>query len=479
MRRFLINGTEVLFEKTWSITQKLYSRTTFSGRMIMPQNFIPALDMVIDINNNADLIFRGIITTCTPSDDGTLVSFDITATDYSALADKRIISAVDYNISAGDFIRTQIMPILAEEGVTAGVIYDGAIIKKAAFPFRSVSACLDTLCDVSGDYYWRITNDKKLDFLPMSQSHSTTTIDDAFPAKSLKYSASSADYRNTQILIGSYTQTAPQRETPIGVKDSADLTKMLFTLRFPVAMEPAIYVDGVRQTDIGVAGIQDNAQWVWSYNSKTITRNNCAWTTTPTVLIVYRGLYTIINKQRSQAEINRKKALLPNTSGIYETLSTDQNITETDQAAQYCKALLDKYAKASEKITFSAQTAAFNVGQLIAVDRKRLGVSGKYLCTNVKISRANADMINYDVTLAGGNSVGGWDAFFRALVDKSKNVVIGDGETVQGIHLVSEGMSMAGMYGVTVLGRLWPSESLWPNDAQYPNTIAGGESIND
>jgi len=463
-RIFKINGVTAWIEPTWAISTSLSARSTLSCTVIYPYGQVPTADMTIEVQEDSAILFAGIITAVTPHYLDPDYQYAVEAVDYSALADRRLVSFAAYNATAGDIITDYLMPVLTEEGVSAGTIASGVTISQCIIPLRSISAVLDQLTELSGGYYWTINEDRELDFRARDYLISPTTITDDTKLDGFEYRTDTDDYRNFQYVSGSYAPTAEQTET-VTITDDEGNT------RYPIAQQPRIYISGVEDTSVGVKGLDNTANWLWAYKSKTIEYNGSG-TAPASISVVYIGLYTVFVASRNQAEINRKKTLLPFTSGIRESVVVDSNISDPIQASLYGSALLAKYAKNAETITFS-DVNPYVVGTLYTVDKPTYGLNGDYLCTDVKLSRFDADTTLYEVTLSGGNLARKWTDYFRALVSPQKEVAIGQGEIATTIHADSEDTEITGSTSISLIDALFPADDLYPADTLYPGTETG------
>ena len=489
MRNFTIGGTTALVND-WKLSKARDTRAIFECQVL---DYEPEVDEEVIFNDGLEYfttadevmfrtadglpfitaglpVFKGLIMTSSPYRDGLSIFYDISAVDYSAITDNRITSFVAYNKTVADIITDHLLTILTEEGITLGTIDTGATLVKCVFPFKSISYILDTLASVSGDYYWTIDSDKALHFQERSNRVTTIEIDSASVIAGLKYETESGDYRNTQIVIGSSTPTAPQTETLDVVVDGNT-----YETRYPLNQQPQIFVGETEQTSIGVNGLDTGTDWSWSYQSKTITYNGV--TPPAQIVITYTGLYPVIAKTKNQSEINRKKAL-SGGSGIRENLHNDSNINDSGQARQVSTSLLQRYAKDGETITFNTESIDYSVGDIISVVRSEMGINGLYEVLKIDARAIDADSIEYSVTLTNGTAAT-WDRFFAKLVEKSKTVSIGDDAIATTLKDSDETMTVAGEYWIGYQESVLPATDLYPSDALIPNPMTEVTTIND
>lgn len=488
MRSFIIGGRAVTVKANWKYSKARDSRATFSCTVT---DYVPSVDEDVIFSNGTDWletadgetfrtadgalfmlsgesIFKGIVMSTAPIREGSAIYYDVDAVDYSAIADNRITSFVAYDKTAAEIITDYLLSYLTEEGITLGTIDTGATITKCVFPFKTLAFILDTLASVSGDYFWTIDNNKQLQFKDRTTRTTEYTVDANTPIKNLKYETDSGEYRNIQVVVGSATPTAPQTET-------LEPSESTYTVRFPIQSQPAISVGGVPQTSIGVSGLDSGTDWTWSYQSKEITYNGA--TPPAEIVVTYTGLYPVIARTKNQTEINRKKALTGG-SGIKEVLYTDANINSGTQARQFATALLERYAKDGEKVSYTTETAPYGVGDIITIDRPEVGIDGGYEVLKVDASEAGADNIEYAVVLTNGTA-STWDRLFAKLVDKANTVTIGDDNIATTLKEDEEAWTVDGGYSIGHLAPTYPATDLYPSNSQYPGMVTEVASVND
>lgn len=213
MRSFYIAGELVTVSPNWNISSKLNQRTTMSMTVVNIGNLpeISEGDSVV-VYNNTDKIFAGIIYSVRAYETDEIVreiNYDIQIVDNSAIADKRLIAQVAENKTAGDIVKDYILPILADEGITAGIIQNGSTITKAVFNYIQCSAALDYLKDITG-FNWKIDNDKRLHFFSRETNAAPFTLNNLIPHDGFEKNSTMDNYRNKQYIRGSQGETAVQ-----------------------------------------------------------------------------------------------------------------------------------------------------------------------------------------------------------------------------------------------------------------------------
>jgi hypothetical protein len=156
---------------------------------------------------------------------------------------------------------------------TGATIYQ---LHPPTLPFAAYySAEMDTLVQVSGDYYWYVDKWRQLHFRPRLARPG------AFPVQSMADSANSSGFllyqptvtvtnsadplRNQQVVTNVIGLVTPPTEVKV-----ADGSTTSWALGYPVHSAPTILVSGQPAT-VGIQGIDDNKQFYWQPGSPSIS----------------------------------------------------------------------------------------------------------------------------------------------------------------------------------------------------------------
>jgi hypothetical protein len=472
MRQFKINGQTVIIDPNWNASSRLNQRTTMNMTVIDLQGLESIYEGAsVEMYDDTSKLFAGIVYSVRKYEamPNTLY-YDVQAVDNSALADKRIVVGAVENEYAGEIVRTLILPILAEEGVTEGDIQDGALISKAIFNYIKCSEALDQLKDLTG-FNWKIDNDRKLNFFSRETNTSPFVLSNTIPHKSFEQNSTMGDYRNRQYVRGSQGETAVQTlEKPSPKPDGQSQN---FILRFPLAKKPFIFINStqVADSDIGVNGLDTGKKWYFSYNSNTITQDHSETPliATDVLEITYIGLRNLLLMLDNNSGIDDRRDKETGTSGIYESMSNEQTIKSTNQAVQYGQGLIQKYGEISDTINFTTTVAGLEAGQLLTVNKPLFGVNDSFLIESVNMSAWDGGSIEYQVTVLDGASIGGWEQFFKEIIRDNRDFTISEDEVIILIKNISESEKYLGEIEVILFNLLYPSETLYPSDTLYPN----------
>ena len=469
MREYFIDGDAVMVSPNWSIADKINARSTLRVTVISKQSATIAEGVEFQMFNDSVKIFEGIILRVKRYEDSpNYLYYDLDIVDNSALADRRVIAKSYVNQTAGYIANDIISEVLGEEGVTAGIIATGPLISKAVFNYIKCSAALDYIKKVTG-YNWNIDKDKKLQFFDRSTNTAPVVLTDSTQHRNFQQESNMDSYRNVQYVRGGRGKTAAQtNEVPSPAPDGKSRT---FVLRFPVAEQPEIQVNltGAGWTtipvgDIGVNGIDKNKKWYWTYNSQILTQD-----TTQTVLVSvdairinYVGLRNLFIKIENPAEIA--------TNGRFEVLNTEKSINTSEQGIEFGNGLIKTYGEIKDNVSFSTEIDGLQAGQLLKIEKTLYGINDSFLIESIGIKPSGAGSIEYTVKALDGASVGGWEEFFKELLQGNRDYAINENEVLILLNLQSESVGYSGSMNIKVFECLYPSETLYPSEALYPGT---------
>lgn len=475
MREFKISNQKVIVDSNWRISYKLNQRTTLSMTVVN----LKELDSIdegdaVQVYNDSVLIFSGIIYSIRVYEGRKgSVYYDLQVVDNSALADKRIIADVAENMTAGDIIRNKILPILAEEGVSEGIIQDGTIVSKAVFNYIYCNNALDYLKDITG-FNWQIDKDRKLNFFSRETNIAPFILNNSFPHSRFEKNSSMENYRNKQYIRGSQGETSVQeKEKPTPRPDGQSRN---FILRFPVAKKPTIYINNIQVPDsqVGVNGIDTNKKWYFSYNSNTLSQDSSETplTSTDVLEITYIGLRNIMMILENAAQISERKSKESGTSGIYECMINESSLKSTAQAMQYGHGIMAKYGEVSDRISFSTLQTGLEAGQLLRVFKPLFGINDNFLIESVDVS-AYGHEIEYQITALDGASIGGWEKFFKNIINIGQNFTISEDEIIVTVQSFDETEQFEGRIDIKVYNCIYPSETLYPTETIITPVFSG------
>lgn len=462
MIKIKVDDVEMLFTSDWSVSIKNNTRSTFEGRLYYTDQDFNFGDELKVYDNDDTCIFAGIIkkfTKIATDETNQVLYLDVSAVDYTILTEKRVIAQVIENMKATDVITSYIMPILAEEGITSGLIDGDFTISRDVWRYFRISECLDRLAELQVGYIWYIDVDKKLHFYNKSNG-TIIYMNDQSNVYNISQSRSMETYRNTQYVLTPDLRTGEQELEILSPR--ADGTTRTFLTRFPIAEKPTLWYTNdvtagtptwnlISDSDIGINGVDEGKKWYWSYNSQTVTQddgesvlpNNGAMRAT------YIGFRKGVIKLKNDSQIDDRKTKEQGTSGIYEHVLELQDIDDFYQAVKYCRNVLTSYINIADSLEFDTQDTSYIRGNTISMlSDFYLVDNATFFITNVHITQESPTRLNISVTAHDSVIITDWEKFFFDLIKNQKKVILNVDDILTSITAIEETMYLNGNYFV-------------------------------
>ena len=375
-----VAGTTVLIrDGSLEIEQSIGSRST--ARMtVIDESGMLRFDrgQQVSITDRGLLLWSGYVDSSQrtqPSVSPALVH-DLTCIDQQYLADKRIAARTyEPGTTCGEVVADLHAEYLADEGVTLGLIEDGATLEQGMLVnYQPVSGALDALTDASDGYVWTIDQDRVLTFHHRSSQVAPWIVNGSMirDKPEPQVTTGNPDYRNTQWILGGLAVTDPQTETRLG-----DGETQAWAMSYPLAVVPTIKLNGVAQR-VGIKGLEDEATYDfgWNKGDPIISQASQATklTSADTLTVTYQGQYAIVARVDDPTGI-AEAASVEGGSGVVEQAISPGNINSAEQAFALAQARLDAYDRSGTKLTFDTDEPGLAAGQWCTVDLPGLGLS--------------------------------------------------------------------------------------------------------
>lgn len=482
MRALTIDSEEVLISPTWSISDKINSRTNMRFTVVDMKNLTEInIGDEISFTDGVITYFKGTVENVeeyevTPGE----IEYMVTGVDFNQLADKRTIAASYVDENAGTVVTDFITQKLTHEGVTAGTIQVGVVVKRAKFYYETISAALNKIKDITS-FVWNIDFDKRLNFFDRATNTAPITLDDTVQHSNFRRSRSRNQYRNTQYIRGGKGKTATQtlrRPTP-----EPDGVSRSFVVRFPLAEKPRIFIDSVEviASDIGVNGLDQNKKFYFSFGSNIITQDEdeVVLTSANVLEVTYVGLRNIMAVADSPNQITDRKDKETGTSGIYESMRKETGIDDNSAAIEFAQGLLVKYGNIPSVVSFRTEVTGLQAGQLLPINKSLYGINDSFLIESINVSLSPNNTVQYAVKCLDGSALGGWEQFFKDIIGANRDFVIEGDEVLVLLNVQTERTGYEGETTTTVIDALAPSDTLVPSDTLTPGTISSEVVKND
>lgn len=331
-------------------------------------------------------------------------STDAISVVYSAIVgkpayDSDIIADINTNFLNGEGITTT-------DYVSAGIR-----ISELNFNYVPANEALNTICDITGRT-WYVDPYKRLHYFARTENNAPFNINSTSNNwRSCTVKRSRDKYRNKEYVLNSFGLLLSTESF------TGDGQTRTFTAALPVYSQPLIKINGYTAT-VGIANASASTYgYYWSKESRQIYSNttNSALASTDTLTIEYAGLYPVVTVSADGEEI-ANRATIESNSGIYEEIATANKTYALDAALDYGAAIVAKYGKPLDEVSFETDIDGLAAGQLININLPNSNLNDYYLITSVSGHDIGMATLRYRVTACSGLDRGGWASFFRSLV---------------------------------------------------------------
>lgn len=369
---------------------------------------------VIVKEDNSDIVYGGLISVAGKSmlAPGKLLH-TLQVGDYHSLAENRMFVHA-YEATSGATVAWDVLDILITEGITIGQIQDdGVALEMLTFNYVTCAEALDKIAELCG-YTWFINEEKKLYFVARDAYEATWDIVDGTEIRyeGTEVTNGNPEYRNIQYLQGGQAETSELTEYFIG-----DGTVKTFTVGYPLAKEPHVYVNTAEQA-VGIKGLSEVAvKWEWNKGDPVVTQvaTESPLAITDDLKIVYFGAFKLMCKVSQMAEITRQKVVQGFGTGKIERRDTDNSLQDLVAATDAAKAKLSKFAVIGRTLTYTTDTSGLAAGTLQTVTLTELGIVAEDLLIVSVVMTAPEGHVTYVVEAVEGPVDQSWQTFFCAL----------------------------------------------------------------
>jgi hypothetical protein len=380
------------------------------------------------------------------------IFFDCTASEYSAICDRRLVTAIYENQALDAIVRDIVNEYLDGEGVNTGGIDDGPMIEKAIFNDVTVTAAFNQLASLTG-YTWRIDQYRALQFRQRAALIAPIDLDGStLLAGSVKVTQGRdlQAYRNQQLVRAGTDLTDPRLEILVG-----DGARRAFATAFPVGSVPTVEESRAgaawAQMTVGILGVDKDRDWSWNLGQAQVSQRDTgmllAAPTSPSdpstgdrIRVTYRGSFPVRTQYTDLAEIAARKAT-EGGSGIYAAVEDRPEINSAQGAIDVAVALVDRYGQISTILEGMTRSGVLEPGQVVTVNLPNHNlVDAEMLVESVTADyQSEVNEVWYSVKAISGDPFGGWQQYFRKLLDAGKSYVIGrEGEVLALLRMSSE-----------------------------------------
>jgi hypothetical protein len=390
--------------------------------------------------------------------------FDCSAVDFSSICDRRTVTRIYEQMSVDDIVRDIVKLDLSGERITTQEVADGPVIEKAVFADVSVTEAFNDLAELTG-YSWRIDQYKGLSFRPRASEVSELPFDgDTMLAGTIRVRRDRQKYRNTQIVRAGTDLTDPRTETLVG-----DGLRRVFPTSFPLGSEPTIEESRAGgawvEKTVGILGVDVGTDWFWNAGQAQVSQADAGVVliapTTPAdpttgdrVRVTYQGTFPVKTQYQDLGEIAARRAI-EGGSGIYTAVESRPQINSAASALETAVALIARYGHIGTVVNGRSRAGIFTPGQIVTVDLPRHQIRGEEML----IDSVDAEFVDetgevwYTVQAMSGDPFGGWQDYFRRLLQGGRALVVGrEGEILVLTRAATETVECSDAIDVDTMG---------------------------
>jgi len=295
----------------------------------------------------------------------------------------RIISDAFQDKYTHEIVQALFDQYISAEGITLGEISTSVQkYENYNYQFSKLSDILDELADdINASYF--VSPDKKFYFVTRD---AFVLLDVPPHVTALSVEDDAGEVRTVQIVTGASEETSAQTEQTYWLQDQS-----AWVLGYQVSSVTGFTINGI-VAGFGIKGVDEidtSKTFLYELASNSITLNTNATTKPATgdnVVIVYKGFYDIVITNTNDA-LKESVATLSGTSGIIESVYTDETIDNYQDADKKASSLLTQYGERSMELSCSCRdydnTDIYTMWQITRPD---LHIEGQYVIVERSIS---------------------------------------------------------------------------------------------
>jgi len=363
---------------------------------------------------------------------------------FDQLADRKVVSGAFLDQPAGDIVKS-LAEKIAVDGVTTDAVQAGPNIGGSIkFQSTKLSSALDRLADLVG-YTWFIDHAKRLNFVERTSFRAPYGITPTSrPYFELSYERTRRDYRNVQFVRAGKDLAASRTR-----KFEGNGTQTTFDVEAAIGAKPTVKVDAATKT-VGIRGVDDDNDaagfdWFWSKGERSISQNRTATplSSTPEILeVIFQPLFSILLSVLDVAAISDRRDI-EGGSGRYEAAASDAEIEDASLATSFGQVFLRKHARINTIVSVRGDKTGIAPGQLQSISIPSESVADDFLIESVSIQEIGNDILNISYKAIDNEQTGGWQEFFKRLIDFGRQASLGGPDEVQDIAQALENVVIA------------------------------------
>jgi hypothetical protein len=261
-----------------------------------------------------------------------LLTCDITATDYNFILERRVVGEREWIGTTDNVIAQAILDNdLDGEGLTlnTGAASPATAVDVASFrtAYDTANGAFAALSNLTGKRFW-IDGDKTLNYVtPTSQAAPFNIEQAAVNIAELRATETDEEYCNYVIVKSAQTLREVQTE-----EFDADGSATSFELAYPVGQAPTITLGTETQT-VGIWGVDTGRDWYWNQGSKEIRQDADATPVTGTLSVTYAGIESSYLVAKDDAQIAARAAIEGSSGRYMKFFEIDRLLSQADAQA--------------------------------------------------------------------------------------------------------------------------------------------------
>lgn len=393
----------------------------FSIKKHTGQSFKPVVNQEVEIFQDAEKIFAGLITDVSESlhADNILI-YDAVCSDWKVELNRRR-PAERYNDMTVDDIIDDLITTYAPDFTIANVDCD-IMVKSITFNRIPLADCLEKLARMT-NFSWYVDYDKDLHFFEKNTEESPFDITDTngfHIPDTLDLSDDISQVRNRVYVKGGEAEGEVRTELESGTG-----AKLTFPLANKFAQLPTVEVGGLPVlVGIDFLSNEDDFDAFWDFNQKYIRfkASEVPASGTDNIEITGIPLFAI------QAQVEEPDSI--SLYGVYEYAIIDRSIESKQEAKARGLAEIGAFAAKIIEGSFDTYNAGLRSGQIININSAIRGLNQDFLIQRVRMKQISPNKIIWTVTLATLRTLGIIDFLIdqlrssSRLIEESENEIL-------------------------------------------------------
>ena len=419
-----INGTDRSSLIDWSSVQKqemLGKQPTtlqFNIRNYPSKTYLPSMNDVVTMYDGANLIFAGTVSEMDNVIGGLMGTYTITARDYLALADSRVI-AKTYTSQTITQIVTDFFTTFIS-GFTVVHVNCPITLDSMQINYLTISQAMQKLMQAAGGGYdWYIDFNKDVHVFQTGSVSAPFALDDVsgnHVYDSMTYKNDFSQLQNSITVRGTNNISSPVTNNQVAdgkqiIFPVGYFNQTSFTASKALAATPTTFVS----LNVGKDGVDNPASFDCLYNSiqgilifptatKPASGDVIQSTGTPS--------FPVISQVQDPVSIAKY--------GEYDYVIVDQSIASKVIARNKAQAQLLLYSNPIGSGTFRTSKSGLVMGQVIVINCPTMGISGVYkiqqITTTLRTPSAATSDFWFDVQFVSTTAVSMVDVLNRLLL---------------------------------------------------------------